>query len=312
MCSADPFGETQLTPDSFAWLPQTIALFILIGSAGPNFNPSLKSSVSGTTLAANRLSFLSLCLYVPNSWGAAASDYYIYYPQDTPKWKTFILTFAGLTLSFWFVDLLGIGLACGIATNSDWSHAYDTSSGALIVAGYGPLGTFGKLCAVLIALGVIANCVPGTYSAAIGCQIMGRWGEMLPRWVWVVVLVAIQLACALAGQNQLFIIFSNFLALMGYWLMVMICIVLEEHFIFQPKPNWEQWADHDSVPIGIAALIAFLLGWVGAVLGMSQTWFIGPLARACGQADVGMWVGSAFALIVYPPLRHWERRRVGR
>jgi purine-cytosine permease-like protein len=271
----------------------------------------LKSSVSGATLAANRLSFFSLCLYVPNSWAAAASDYYVYYPPSTPKWKTFLLTFAGLALSFWFVDLLGIGLACGIVTNSDWSDAYDISSGALLVAGYGPLGGFGKFCAVVIALGVIANCVPGTYSAAIGCQIMGRWAQVLPRWMWVVFLVAIQLSCALTTHN-LFIIFSNFLALMGYWLMVMICIVLEEHLIFKPVLSWERWADRDSVPIGIAALVAFLLGWVGAVLGMNQTWFVGPLAKACGTADVGMWVGCAFALVVFPPLRLWEKRRFGR
>ena len=303
---------TWLTVSSFAWLPQAIALFILIGSAGPNFNPSLASSVSGTTLAASRLSFFSLCLYIPNSWAAAASDYYVYYPPNTPKWKTFALTFAGLALSFWFVDLLGIGLACGIVTNSAWSDAYDVSSGALIVAGYGPLGGFGKFCAVVIALGVIANCVPGTYSAAIGCQNMGRWGQMLPRWMWVVFLVVIQLACALAGRNQLFSIFSNFLALMGYWVMVMICIVAEEHLIFKPVLNWERWENRNSVPIGIAALVAFLLGWCGAVLGMDQTWFVGPLAEACGAADVGMWVGCAFNLIVYPPLRMWEKRHFGR
>jgi purine-cytosine permease-like protein len=210
------------------------------------------------------------------------------------------------------VDLLGIGLACGIVTNSDWSDAYDTSSGALLVAGYGPLGGFGKFCAVVIALGVIANCVPGTYSAAIGCQIMGHWTQVLPRWMWVVFLVAIQLVCALAGRNQLFVIFSNFLALMGYWVMVMICIVLEEHLIFKPALDWERCADRESVPVGIAALFAFILGWVDAVLGMDQTWFLGPLAKACGAAHVGMWVDCAFTLVVYPPLRWWERRQVGR
>lgn len=252
-----------------------------------------------------------MCLYIPNSWAAAASDYYVYYPPSTPKWKTFLLTFAGLALSFWFVDLVGIGLACGIVTSADWSDAYDTSLGALIVAGYSPLGDFGRVCAVTNAFGVIANCVPGTYSAAIDCQIMGRWGQM-PRWMWVVFLVVVQLACALAGRNQLSIIFSNFLALMAYWVMVMICIVLEEHLIFKPVLNWERWEDRDSVPIGIAALIAFLLGWVGAVLGMNQTWFVGPLAEACGAADVGMWVGCAFALVVYPPLRWWEKCQFGR
>ena len=289
-------------------------LCILIGSAGPKFNASLASSVTGSALAASRLSYLSLCLYVPNSWGAASSDYYVCYPPDTPKWKIFVLTLAGLSLSFWFVDLLGIGLACGVFASPAWSAAYNISSGALITEAYAPLGGFGNFCSVIVAFGVIANCVPGTYSGAIGCQIMGRWGEALPRWVWVVVLVLIQLVCGLAGRNQLFVIFTNFLALMGYWITTMVCIVVEEHLIFKPKLglDWDAWADPKRLPIGYAALVAFLLGWVGAVLGMYETWFEGPLAKASCGADVGMWVGAGLTLISFPPLRYLEVRKFGR
>jgi purine-cytosine permease-like protein len=121
--------------------------------------------------------------YLPNSWAGAASDYYVYFPENTPKWKPFILTFAGLTLSIGGLDLLGIGIASGVASHPAWGKALGTSSGALIVECYKPLGDFGKFCAVIVALGVIANDIMGTYSAAIGCQIMGRWGQMLPRWV---------------------------------------------------------------------------------------------------------------------------------
>ena len=289
-------------------------LFVLIGSAGPHFNASLTSSVTGFTLNASRFSFLTLCFYIPNSWAAAASDYYVYYPADTPKWKIFLLTLSGLCVSFWLVDLLGIGLGCGVTIVPAWSNAFNISSGALIAEAYAPLGGFGKFCSVVIAFGVIANCVPGTYSAAIGCQIMGRWGQALPRWIWVIFLVTIQLVCGLAGRNQLFVIFQNFLALMGYWLMPMICIVAEEHFIFKPRLglDWTAWADRRKLPIGYAALLAFLLGWAGAVLGMSELWFVGPLATASGGADVGMWVGSGFTLISFPLLRWLEVKRFGR
>ncbi len=307
-------GSITNETNSFAWFPQLFVLFILVGSAGPHFNVSLPSSVTGSALNANRLSFLTLCFYIPNSWAAAASDYYVYYPPDTPKWKIFLLTLSGLLVSFWFVDLIGIGLGCGVAAVPAWSDAFDISSGALIAEAYTPLGGFGKFCSVLIAFGVIANCVPGTYSAAIGCQIMGRWGQALPRWVWVIVLVTIQLICGLAGRNQLFVIFQNFLALMGYWLMTMICIVAEEHVLFKPRLglDWTAWADPKRLPIGYAALLAFLLGWAGAVLGMSELWFVGPLATVSDGADVGMWVGCVFALASYPPLRYLEVKKFGR
>jgi purine-cytosine permease-like protein len=121
--------------------------------------------------------------YLPNSWAGAASDYYVYFPENTPKWKPFVLTFAGLTLAIGGLDLVGIGIASGVGSHPAWGNALGTSSGALIVECYKPLGDFGKFCAVIVALGVIANDIMGTYSAAIGCQIMGRWGQVLPRWV---------------------------------------------------------------------------------------------------------------------------------
>lgn len=297
-----------------AWLPQILVLFVLIGAAGPYFNATTQSVGDGPTIAANRLSFLSLCLYVPNSWAAAASDFYVYYPERTARRKIFLLTLVGLWVSFSLVYLLGVGLATGIPTNQAWSDANDISTGALIVAGFGPLAGFGRFCSVIVALGVIANSIPGTYSAALGCQVMGRYGKAVPRYVWSCVLIIIELVLALAGREHLFVIFQNFLALMGYWVEFMICIVVQEHVIFRRNKgfDWTKWEDRSYLPIGWAALAAFLLGWLGAVLGMYQIWYVGRLAELAGLADVGVWVGCGFALISFPPLRYLELRLIGR
>lgn len=304
------------TYERYAWLPQVLVLFILIGSAGPHFDASLQSVGNSSTISGNRLSFFCLSIYVVSSWSAAASDYYVYYPETTAGWKTFLMTFAGLWLSFILVELLGVGLASGIATTPAWAEAYSISSGALIVAGYDGLRGFGKFCAVVIAFGVCANSIPGTYSAALGCQVMGRYGKAVPRYIWACVIVVVYLVCGLAGRNNLFNILSNFLALMGYWIEVFVCIVLEEHLIFRRVIgfDWTAWEDKKRLPIGIAALIAFLLGWVGAILGMNQVWYVGKLAVLVGDdgADLGFWVGCGFALISFPPLRYWELKRFGR
>ncbi len=243
-----------------------------------------------------------MCLYVPNSWAAAASDYYVYYPERSSSVKVFLLTLTGLWVSFTFVYMLGIGLGSGIATNQAWADANSVSTGALMVSGYGGLGGFGKFCAVIVALGVIANSIPGTYSAALGCQVMGRYGQAVPRWVWSCVMILIELVCALAGRDYLFLVFQNFLALMGYWVEIMIVIVLEEHIIFRRKLefDWTKWQDKKALPYGIAALISFLLGWLGAVLGMYQVWYVGKLAELAGGSDIGVWVGVGFTLISFP------------
>jgi purine-cytosine permease-like protein len=146
----------------WAWVPQLIVMFVLVGSAGPKFDITTESIGDASNIAANRLSFFSLALSVPISWAAASSDFYVYYPESTAKWKTFLMTFLGLTLSFAFVNLMGVGLATGVAANADWDESYKVSSGALILAGFNGLGGFGKFCGVIVALGVIANNIPGT------------------------------------------------------------------------------------------------------------------------------------------------------
>lgn len=289
-------------------------MFILIGCAGPKFDAHSKSTGTGALLASQRLSFFCLCSYIPNSWTAAAADFYVYYPEKTSRRKIFLLTQAGLWVAFSFVYLIAIGLGSGIANNPSWAAANDVSTGALIVEGYAPLKGFGKVCSVIVALGVIANSIPSTYSGALGCQTLGRYGKAVPRWVWSCVLAAIELVLGLAGRNSLFDIYSNFTALMGYWVEVMICIVLQEEFIFRRGRayDWSRWEDKSYLPVGWAALAAFLLGWVGAVLGMSQAWFVGPIAKLAEGADLGMWLGFGFTFISYPPLRFVELHFIGR
>ena len=67
--------------------------------------------------------------------------------------------------------------------------------------------------------------------------------------------------------------------------------MLEEHLIFH-RPfgydyNWEDWADKGSLPVGLAALVSFLIGWAGAIIGMDQVWWIGPAGRHIGAYGAG-------------------------
>jgi len=95
-------------------------------------------------------------------------------------------------------------------------------------------------------------------------------------------------------------------------------MALEEQFIFRRRMNpsfiWSDWNTKERLPIGIAAMTAFCIGWIGAVLCMAQVYFIGPLAKLVGDygADMGNYVGFGFAAIVYLPLRYWELKRFGR
>lgn len=186
----------------------------------------------------------------------------------------------------------GIGLATGINTYPEYAEAFNLGQGALIVEGFGPLHGFGKFCSVIVALGLIANTIAPTYSSGVDFQILGRYAEKVPRVIWNTVGVIIYTACALAGRSNLSEIFTNFLALMGYWVAIWFAIILEENFIFRFRSgyNWAAWRDPLKLPIGIAGFIAFAVGWVGAILCMAQVWYIGPLAVLVGGygADVSL------------------------
>lgn len=117
-------------------------------------------------MAGNRVSYFFLTMSGPLGWAPAAADFFVYYPENTSRKMICFMTASGMTLGKLLIEFLGIGLGTGLSTNVEWSEAFSNSGvGALIVAGYSPLQNFGKFCAVVLALGVAANNIPGTYAA---------------------------------------------------------------------------------------------------------------------------------------------------
>lgn len=309
--------------ERYAWLPQLIVISILYGVSARYFDLATPSQGDTRTVAGNRLSFFSLCVSAAITYSGNSMDFFVYWPATMSRWGMFLATQLALTLSFTFAFVAGVGLASGINTSSAYSSAWTneqggSGSGALLVQGYASVGSFGRFCAVIVALGAIANTIPPTYSSGVDFQVLSRYFERIPRIFWNSLGVVIYTVCALAGRNHLAIIFTNFLALMGYWVAIWVAIALEEYIIFKRMNhknfNWHHWNERHKLPHGIAALIAFLVGWAGAILCMAQVWYIGPLARLVGDygADMGNYVGFCWAALVFPPLRWLELRRFGR
>jgi NCS1 nucleoside transporter family len=308
--------------ERYAFIPQIIVFSILFGISAKHYDLTTPSTGDPRTVAGDRLSFFSICLSAAITYGGLGADYFVYWPTSTSRFSIFAATLLGLSVSFTLALVLGIGLGSGITSYQPYSNAWTNSqggsgSGALLVVGFEPLHDFGKFCAVIAALGVIANTIPPTYSSGVDFQILGRYAAKVPRVIWNTIGVIIYTVCALAGRNHLAVIFTNFLALMGYWVAIWIAIILEEYLIFRRSAkayNWAAWDDREKLPIGIAALVAFLVGYGGSVISMAQVWYIGPIARLIGEygGDAGNYVGFSCAALVYPPLRWLELKKFGR
>ncbi|KAI9659986.1 MAG: hypothetical protein M1821_001338 [Bathelium mastoideum] len=306
------------TYERYAWIPQLIALFTLIGSSGRNWNTSLASLGDPSTITANRCCFFTIEFSILVGYAAISSDLYVYYPVRTSRRLTFLTTWVGVWTSTMFVNLIGVGIATGVSTNSAWTEAYAVSSGALLNACFEGLGGFGGFCIVILALGAIQNNAPATYVAALSIQSLGRYTRKVPRWVCSLFLTVVELVCSVAGRDSLFNIFEDFLPIMTYWVCSWLAIVVEEHLLFRCLQglafDWSAWEDPKRLPVGMAAMAAWLVGWAGAIIGMAQVWYTGPIALRIGGTggDIGAWLSIAFAGVVYPPLRYLEVRRFGR
>lgn len=283
-----------------------------MGSAGKSFDTSAVSVGSASTVTANRCSFFALVFASLIGFCAISADFYVYYPTTTSKRLTFFTTWAGNWLAVTFCGIIGVGIATGVAGNPAWKDAYDISSGALLLACYDGLGGLGGFCVIILALGSITNNAPCTYSTALTFQVLGRYAKAVPRWVWCVIVTLIELVCSVAGRNHLFNIFENFIPIMSYWVCPWVTIAFEEHLLFHVLRgvsfDWTAWEDKKRLPVGLAGLSAWLVGWAGAIIGMSQVWYQGPVALKIGGygGDVGAWLSIAFAAITYPPLRYLE------
>ena len=296
----------------YAFIPQLVAFFVLIGSAGSNFDTSAVSIGTTGTITANRCSFFALEYAAFIGFTAIGADFYVYYPTTTSKGLTFLMTWSAVWLGGILSTLIGVGIATGVPITPEWNDAYSVSSGALLLACYDGLGAFGGVCVIILAFGNISNNAPGTYGAALSLQVLGRYGKAVPRWAWCLIITMIELVCSVAGRDHLFNIFENFLPIMSYWVSPWIAIMLEEHLLFhllRGVPfDWTAWEDKNRLPIGAAALFAWLVGWAGAIIGMDQVWYQGPIALKVGGygGDIGAWVSIAFACVTYPPLRYLE------
>lgn len=238
----------------------------------------------------------------------------------TPNQKTvFFLTLAGLTIPTVFVTVLGacLGNAALSVAYPPYADAYTNHGlGGLIREVYHPIG-WSKFALVFLMFSVIGNNIAINYSSGLSLQLLGHWFHAVPRFIWSFLVALVIAVLAIAGKDHLSTIVSNFVSLLGYWTVSFTLILLIEDKWFRRFEgyNLSAWDQPGKLPWGAAAVMALLVGYLaGGVTGMSQTWYIGPIARKFGAygGDVGIFLSAAFTIVTYLPLRTLEKRMTGR
>ncbi|KAG1779632.1 permease for cytosine/purines, uracil, thiamine, allantoin-domain-containing protein [Suillus placidus] len=309
--------------ERYAWIVTSVIMLFLWGlggKAGYDINTQKPLEDTGRALSADILSFGGIVFGSFSGWAPVAADYNCRLPADTPRVRVFLLTFFGLFIPICFVEILGAALMT--ITDPAYIAAFEGgSTGGLIAQVLSPWGHFGQFVLVLLALSVIGNNIPNTYSTGLSIQALGRPFAIIPRFFWVFLAFVVYTVAGVAGREHFSAILSNFLSILSYWTAFFIVIVAEEHFIFRRKNgplggyNLDDYDTPSKLPSGIAGILAMCFGIAGAVVGMSEVWYTGPLGKMAGAAygaDLGFELAAAFSAVTYPPLRALEIKLIGR
>ncbi|KAI1766702.1 permease for cytosine/purines, uracil, thiamine, allantoin-domain-containing protein [Hypoxylon sp. FL1150] len=303
--------------EKWSWIPIFVIFMIVLGTfAHSDDFDSLLPLKSGAAEAGGVLSFAASVFGFATGWTSYAADYTVYQPVTRTKRSVFAWTFAGLFIALCFTELLGAAVATAMAANPGYLNAYENSQiGGLLAQVMVPhLGRFGEFCVVLLGLSIVGNNCPNLYSVALSLQLLSDRTSRVPRFMWTLVCTVVYLAISLAGYNHFSAVLENFMLLIGYWLAIYEGVALTEHFVFRraslARYAPETYCEPSRLPPGFAAMTAFGVGVVGAVLGMSQVWWTGPVGKLCGAefgGDVGFELAFAFAALSYVAFRAVEK-----
>jgi len=311
------------TYERYSWIPCLVIFLIVLGEfAHSGVFENLPMGV-GKSEAGAALSFAASVFGFGTGWTSYAADYTVYQPVSRSRRSVFLWTFAGLAFPLLFTEMLGAAVGTAMAAN-DGSNAYFDGynssgiGGLLATVLVPPLGRFGQFCLVVLALSIIANNCPNIYSVSLSLQVLARATQRVPRFVWTFVGTIVYCAVAIPGYGHFANVLEDFMLLIAYWLAIYEGISISEHIFFKRGFSGyqpEAYLDSEKLPPGIAAIVAFCFGVMGAVLGMAQVWFTGPIGKLCGTefgGDVGFELAFSFAAVAFIPLRYFEKRYFGR
>ncbi|KXT16951.1 hypothetical protein AC579_7426 [Pseudocercospora musae] len=307
-----------LVYEKYAWLVYFIIFIIIFGMTGPYADNSTPSSLTGLDFSGTVLSLLAIVYGSSASWATIASDYYVHYAVNVSRVKVFLMTTFGIAIPTSIGMVAGCVVSSALNNRPDWKDSYKNRGlGYLINDMLHPEG-FAKFILVLLVLSGINMNIMNTYSAALSCQQFARPFAKVPRFIWTILCFGVIVALALAGRNHLLTYLQNFLALLGYWCTSYFVIVFSEHYFFR-KGNFDNydlagWNEPKRVPLGIAGGAAFALGVVAWVMGMVETWYIGPLGKLIGSSggDIANQFTFVVTALTYVPVRYLELKYIGR
>ncbi|KAF1779238.1 Purine-cytosine permease Fcy2/21/22 [Phytophthora cactorum] len=277
----------------WSWIPAFIVFMIVLiefAVSGAYVNIPMGT---GTSEVGSVLSFGATVFGFAIGWTSYAADYTVYQPVNQSKVKVFFSAYSGLIVPLLFTQFLGVA----VMTATDESNPDSKYRDGYNEAGAGGLVSAVIFCLVLLALSIIANNCPNIYSFAITVQVFGEWTRSIPLRMDAGGLGHLPVV-AFPGYSHFESVLENFMNVIGYWMSVYAAIGLTEHFYFRKGYSGYNPADYDNREK------------------LHTTWYVGPIAKLCGEepygGDVGVELAWLFAIVSYLITRPIELHYFGK
>ncbi|KIL92820.1 purine-cytosine permease fcy22 [Fusarium avenaceum] len=293
------------------WVPNLIAITIAVGCGGKHLmnqtehDPATVKSVVG---------YGGLMAGYFMTFGGTVSDFTVYHSNEASKMKVFAYVYLGFLIPSTPLLILGAAIGGALPNVEPWQNAWDSYGiGGVMAEMLEPAGGFGKFVLVVLALSAVGNMVLSNYSVALCLQMLVPTFTKVPRFLFILVTLAIMIPMSIYAAAQWEESLVNFLSIIGYWAGCFDAVLIEELVVFRGM-NYSSfdpriWDRGRSLPTGMAAIGASLVSLSVVIPSMDTPWFIGPIGRSVG--DLGF--ESAFIVtgIAYYPLRSLEIKLMG-
>jgi purine-cytosine permease-like protein len=292
-----------------AWIPCFVVFLVVLGEFGRHGH---FENYVGERKAGPMLSFAASVFGFANSWAIYATDYTYYQGPRVSRLRIAFYSFWGLFLPLGFTQIVGLVISTATVHDRLSADAFQHGgvSGLLHQILSPSTGRFGQFGLAVLALSLIAPTSMALYSLSFSLQTLGQYTRRIPRPAWTFVGTVVYCAVAIPARQHFEAVLENFMLTIGYWLAIYEGVAFPEHFWFRAGLAGYHIEDYDrptKLPPGFAAAGALCFGVSGAVLGMAQAWFVGPVGRSMGRGgDVGFILAFLVTTVVYIVLRTVE------
>ncbi|TFY75567.1 hypothetical protein EWM64_g8444, partial [Hericium alpestre] len=167
--------------------------------------------------------------------------------------------------------MLGAAFAAAAPLVPAWQAGLGDGSdvGGLLESVLAMTGGFGKFLTVVIALTIPSAVAPTMYSFGTSAMSIAPFFAKIPRYFYAIISTAILIPVAIVGATRFYNTLIDILSIIGYWTASFAAIVFAEHFIMR-RANFstyipENWNKSSHLPLGIAAVLAFV-GSIGLIV----------------------------------------------